>query len=201
MEHILHQDNIKHYKGVRGLQESQIIELYKNRDESAISECSAKYGTLLRKISYGVLNNTEDSDECVNEAYLKAWDSIPPQEPSNLTAYLGRIVRNISINRLQAASAKKRGGDFLLTELTDCIPSSESVESTIDNSELSQVIARWLKSLDREDRVMFMRRYWFGESLDKLAKEYSTSANKLAGRMFRLRAKLKETLEKEGIAL
>ena len=200
MEQIL-QHSIKTHKGVTALNDTNIIELYQNRDESAISECNTKYGTLLRKISYGVLNNSEDSDECVNETYLKAWDSIPPQEPSNLMAYLGRIVRNISINRLQANTAKKRGGDFLLTELTDCIPSASSVESVIEDGELSQVIARWLKSLDKDDRVVFMRRYWFGESLDKLAGEYSTSANKLAGKMFRLRAKLKETLEEEGIAL
>jgi RNA polymerase sigma-70 factor (ECF subfamily) len=181
--------------------ELEIIELYQNRDEAAIEECKLKYGKLLMKISYGVLGNDEDSQECVADTYMKAWDSIPPQEPKNLMAYLGRIVRNISINRYNENRAKKRGGDFILTELTDCIPSVDTVETSLESSELSNVIVNWLRSLEKEERVLFTRRYWFGEPLESLAQENHTSANKLAGRMFRLRQKLRETLEKEGIEI
>jgi RNA polymerase sigma-70 factor (ECF subfamily) len=183
--------------------DTHIIELFRNRDESALRECESNYGKLLIKISNGVLGNIEDSKECVNDTLLNAWNSIPPHNPANLTAYLCRIVRNISLNRWHEGRAKKRGGDFLLTELTDCIPAPEfeSAESRVEGGELSKIIEKWLRGLPKEDRVIFMKRYWYGESLNTLAGENSTTAGKLAGKMFRLRAKLKETLEKEGVTL
>ncbi|MCL2070790.1 MAG: sigma-70 family RNA polymerase sigma factor [Oscillospiraceae bacterium] len=179
----------------------KIIELYENRDQQAVVESQIKYGKLLYSISYGVLSNRMDSEECVNDTYLNTWNSIPPQKPQNLMAYLGRIVRNLSIDKWHKERSKKRGGGYLLTELSDCIPSGSSVEGAIENNKLSEVIEKWLNSLPQDERVLFMRRYWFGESLDSLAKETETPANNLAVRIFRLRKKLKLTLEKEGISL
>lgn len=183
------------------MEDDRIIELFQNRNQTAIKESDNKYGKTLKKISFGVLSNSEDSNECVNDTYLKAWNSIPPQKPNSLLAYLGRIVRNISINRWYEIKTQKRGGDCLLIELSECIPSDDSVKDSIEERELSEVITVWLKSLPQDDRVLFMRRYWFGETLEVLANDCSVSPNKLAGRMFRLRKKLKATLEKEDISL
>lgn len=184
------------------MEDVQIVSLYWNRDQSAISESNIKYGQMLKRISLSVVQNQEDSDECVNDTYLKVWDTIPPQKPNSLAAYLGRITRNISINRWYENHTQKRGGaNVLITELSDCIPSPYSVEKEIEASELSAVITKWLYSIAQDDRVLFLRRYWFGESLNSLAEECATTPNRLAGRMYRLRKKLKLTLEKEGIYL
>lgn len=184
------------------MEDIQIIELYWSRNQSAISESSAKYGQMLQYISRGILSNHEDSEECVNDTYGKAWETMPPQKPNSLAAYLGRITRNISINRWHENHAKKRGGaNILLSELSECIPSSHSVEAEIEASDLTAVITRWLYSLSQDERVLFIRRYWFSESLGSLAEECLTTPNKLAGRMYRLREKLKSTLEKEGVSL
>jgi RNA polymerase sigma-70 factor (ECF subfamily) len=200
MESILsHTINTREEK--KAVTDHDIIKLYETRDESAINKTEIKYGKILTKISYGVLNNLEDSKECVNDTYLKAWNSIPPASPENLMAYLGRIVRNISLNRRYSSKTKKRGGDFMMTELTDCIPAADTVESVIEEGELSAAIAVWLKSLPKEDRLIFMRRYWFAESLESLASELLTTPNKLAGRIYRLRQKLKSTLERQGIKI
>lgn len=181
----------------------QIIELYWNRNEKAISESNTKYGPLLKRIAFNILANNEDSEECVNDTYAKAWTSIPPQKPNSLAAYLGRIIRNLSINRWHENHAQKRGNgaELLLSELSDCIPSSSSVESETDVTTLSDMINKWLSSLPQDDRVLFLRRYWFGDSLNSLATECSTSPNRISGRIYRLRQKLKNVLEKEGISI
>ena len=183
------------------MEDIMIIEMYQNRNQTAISESNSKYGKMLRGISFSVLHNREDCEECVNDTYLNAWNSIPPQKPNSLSAYLGRIARNISINRRYEKQAQKRGGGDILEELTDCIPSGETVETAIEEKELSSIITKWLNSLSQDDRVLFLRRYWFGETLDSLAAECSAAQNKLAGRMFRLRQKLKSTLEEEGVSI
>ena len=183
----------------------QIIELYWLRDEDAISESGAKYGHMLKRISLNILSNHEDSEECVNDTYEKAWNTMPPHHPNCLSAFLGRITRNLSINRWHENHTKKRGGaagaDVLLSELSDCIPASQTTEAEIDLSIVTEVIAKWLSSLSQDDRVLFLRRYWFGDTLKALAEESLTTPVKLAGRIYRLRKKLKETLEKEEILL
>ncbi|MCL2462985.1 MAG: sigma-70 family RNA polymerase sigma factor [Defluviitaleaceae bacterium] len=184
------------------MEDGQIVALYLRRDAAAISESDAKYGRLLKTISYNILSSREDSEECVSDAYVKAWNSIPPQQPSSLFAYLGRIARNLSLNRWHENRAQKRGGAALiLTELTDCVPSAASVEASVEAAELSAAVTRWLNALPQDDRVLFLRRYWYGERLDSLAKACGVAQNRLAGRMFRLRGKLKSALEKEGITL
>lgn len=183
----------------------QIIELYWLRDEAAISESGAKYGGMLKRISLNILSNHEDSEECVNDTYEKAWNTMPPHQPNCLSAFLGRITRNLSINRWHENHAKKRGGvagaDVLLSELSDCVPSSLTIEAEIDVNMVTEVIVRWLSSLPQNDRILFLRRYWFGDTLNVLAEESLTTPAKLAGRIYRLRRKLKETLEKEEISL
>lgn len=123
-----------------------IIELYWERNERAIKETNTKYERLLYKISYNILSNHEDSQECVNDAYIKAWKSIPPERPRSFTAYLGRIVRNLSIDYWNKNRAQKRysGGDILLSELQDCIPSSNTVWAEIESKILSEIISNWL---------------------------------------------------------
>lgn len=181
----------------------QIIQSFWDRNESAIKELGIKYGKMLKSISFGILSNNEDSEECVNDTYVKVWDTIPPQKPNSLTAYLGRIVRNISINRWHENHAQKRdyNKNVHFSELSDCIPSQDSVEKEIETSELTSAIEKWLRHISLNDRVLFLRRYWFNDSLDKIAEELGTSPNKLAGRLFRLRQKLKSALETEGINL
>ncbi len=181
----------------------EIIELYWERNERAIKETNTKYERLLYKISYNILSNHEDSQECVNDAYIKAWKSIPPERPRSFTAYLGRIVRNLSIDYWNKNRAQKRysGGDILLSELQDCIPSSNTVWAEIESKILSEIISNWLYTLPKEDRILFVRRYWYGDSIKELALRTDTTPNKLASHMYRLRANLKDMLEKEGVLL
>ena len=185
------------------MEDLEIIELYWKRDESAIEETNTKYGKLLHKISLNILSNFEDSQECVNDTYIKVWKSIPPQRPKFFTAYLGRIVRNVSINRWHESRAQKRysSGDILLSELADCVPSSGTTESEIETKVLSEIISKWLFSLPKNDRVLFVRRYWYGDSIKELAIKTGTTPNKLAGHMYRLRYCLKNALEKEEVSL
>lgn len=179
------------------MEDVTIVQMYWDRDEAAIEESHRRYGGVLTGIAYNILHSREDSEECVNDTYHRAWESIPPQKPVRLLAYLGRITRNLSINRWQENHAQKRGGGMLLTELSDCIPSTHSVEEETDTRILAAVIGEWLCSLPQDDRALFLRRYWFCDSLEVLADECGTTPNKLAGRLFRLRQKLKTTLEKE----
>lgn len=180
-----------------------IIELYWERNERAIKETNTKYERLLYKISYNTLSNHEDSQECVNDAYIKAWKSIPPERPRSFTAYLGRIVRNLSIDYWNKNRAQKRysGGDILLSELQDCIPSSNTVWAEIESKILSEIISNWLYTLPKDDRILFVRRYWYGDSIKELAHRTDTTPNKLASHMYRLRYNLKDMLEKEEVLL
>lgn len=182
------------------MEDAEIIELYNARIKTAITETANKYSRMLHGI---VLSNQWDSEEIVNDTYIKAWNSIPPEKPNSLGAYLGRITRNLSINRWNEQRAKKRfnGADTLLSELGDCVPAVQTPESVIETKELAQIINRWLSTLSAENRVIFLRRYWFGDTVKSLAKECGISANKMAGRLFRLRQSLRKALETEGISL
>ena len=181
----------------------RIIELYNERNEDAISETGNKYGSLLYRIAINILSRHEDSEEVVNDTYAKAWNSIPPEKPNILSAYLGKITRNLSINRWHSRTSQKRGGgmELLLSELEDCIPSQENVEKGFESNDLVQAIDSWLGTLTINDRVLFLRRYWYCDAVNTLAKECGTSPNKLAGKLYRLRQDLKKVLESEGITL
>ena len=183
------------------MKDAQIIDLYWQRNEQAINASNDQYGSFCKRVAMNILNNNEDSEECVNDTWHKAWDNIPPQKPNSLAAFFGRITRNLSLSRFRANRAKKRydGITMLLSELEDCIPAKCSIEQEIEGKQLAEIISDWLALLPKDDRVLFMRRYWFGDALKELAKESGTNQNQLAQRMFRLRSSLKDTLEKEGI--
>lgn len=185
------------------MEDKQIIELYFARMEQAIRETDLKYGGVLYRIAKNILETHEDSEEILNDTYGKAWDTIPPINPNSLCAYLGRITRNLSINRWHQQRTQKRanGIDLLLSELGECIPEKKGISQEIEAKELGKVIDTWLRTLEQEDRVLFLRRYWFEDPVKELAKKCETTPNKLAGRLFRLRQSLKKQLEQEGISL
>ena len=185
------------------MDDRQIIDLYFARDEQAIAETEQKYGGFCWRIAMNVLGVREDAEECVSDTYLSAWDRIPPTIPQSLKAFLGRIVRNLSISRFRAMRAKKRynGMEVLLSELGDCVPSDRQVEQTVEAKELSGYISEWLDSLSEEDCALFVRRYWFGDAVQELAEKCGISAAQMAQRMLRLRKGLRTALEQKGVAL
>lgn len=185
------------------MEDLQIIDLYFERNETAIAETAAKYGLFCHNIALNILSVKADAEECVNDTYLQAWNSIPPQRPDKFRAWLGRVVRNISINLWNKNHCQKRyaGIEQFMDELEDCIPSPQTVEHQIEEQELTEVINTWLASLSRDDRVLFVRRYWNGKTVNELAKETGTESKKLARRMYSLRQSLKSALEKEGYSL
>lgn len=185
------------------MEDAQIIDLYWARDESAIMETERKYGPFCRAVACGVLTLREDAEECVNDTWQRAWDSIPPQRPAVLRAWLGKITRNLALNRWERSRAQKRNGgmELLLSELEDCIPAPESVERRLEDEALGAAISAWLRTLPRDERVLFVRRYWNGEALNDLAAAWGVKPAQLAQRMFRLRGSLKKALEKEGITV
>ena len=184
------------------MEDSEIVDLYWRRDERAIGETEKKYGPLCRSIAGNILG-TEDAEECVNDALHQAWMSIPPQRPDRLGSWLGKVTRNLALNLWNKKRAQKRyaGMTALLSELEDCVPAPGGVEREIEDKELSAAIDGWLRALPREDRVLFLRRYWYGVELRELAAERGISLNRLAQKMFRLRRNLKDTLEKEGFTI
>ena len=185
------------------MEDTAIIELYWLRDENAVGETDKKYGAFCRKIASTILDLHEDCEECVSDTWWKAWDTMPPQRPQSLKAYLGRITRNLSISRLRQNRAQKRdaGATSMLSELEDCKPSGGGVEQEIERGELTRIIENWLMSLKAEDRALFVRRYWYGDAVSDLAFRLGVKPSQLAKRMYNLRLNLKETLEREGVVL
>ena len=182
------------------MDDSKIIELFYAREEQAIVELSKKYGAVCSKVAGNILSNSLDAEECVNDAYLGAWNTIPPQRPAPLLAYICRIVRNLSIMRYHSNTAAKRNSfyDVALDELEECLASAASVEAEISAKELSGLLDRFLETLDEENRVMFMRRYWYSDPVSDIAKSFHMSSNTVSVRLSRLRGRLKKFLKKEG---
>ena len=185
------------------MEDLAIIELYWARDESAIAQTDRKYGPFCRTLAFRILSSREDSEECVNDTWHRAWDTMPPQRPDCLRSYLGRIVRNLSISRLRQRTAQKRGGglEVLLSELGDCLPSPRSVEQETEAKELAEVISAWLRTLSIDDRSAFIRRYWYAESVSDLAHAWGCTPNQMTKRLLRLRRALQARLEQEGMAV
>ena len=185
------------------MDDKQIIELYFERNEQAIKETETKYGAFCHRIAMNILGIHEDAEECVNDTYYSVLKQIPPTVPEVFKVYLGRITRNLSISRFRAMRAKKRYSsmEIMLSELNDCVPSSSNVEQTIEVMQLSDYISEWLDSLPEEDCALFVRRYWFGDEVQELAKKCGITAAKMAQRMLRLRKSLKAALEQKGVAL
>lgn len=182
------------------MSDEEIIELYFSRAEIAIEETDRKYGPSCRSISMNILGNRQDAEECVNDAYLGVWNSIPPQRPTPFNSYLFRIVRNRSISRFHSNAAQKRNShyDVALEELESCIPSGNTVERVIEHKELTALLDRFLGQQDQKTRVMFVRRYWFGDSVAVIAAYFSMKPNAVSVHLLRTRSRLRSFLAKEG---
>ncbi|MBR5474322.1 MAG: sigma-70 family RNA polymerase sigma factor [Lachnospiraceae bacterium] len=184
------------------MEDRKIIDLLFAREERAVVAMREKYGRLLRQIAFNVLEDTEDALECENDTYLGAWRRIPPERPQHLSAYLCRIVRNTALKKYRDDHRKKRDQkhNIPLEELMECL-SSENLETTWSAKHLGECINAWLATLDGRSRSLFLRRYWFGDSVKVLAREFGFSTNRVSVQLFRLRNELKTFLEKEGYAL
>ena len=186
------------------MKDEEIIALYWERDEKAIAVTSDKYGSYCRSIAYNILHNLEDVQECVNDTWLGAWKSMPPKRPDCLSVYLGKITRNLSLNRVKQYNAEKRGSgqtQLVLSELEDCIPAETSVEQKIEEMVLSKAISQFLHAQPKQKRNIFIRRYWYLYSIRDIAAAYDMSESKVTSLLFRMRNELKAHLEKEDIIL
>lgn len=183
------------------MDDKSIVALYWSRSETAITETASKYGNYLASISSNILDNREDVQECVNDTYKDAWNSIPPHRPSVLSTFLGKITRRISIDCWRKRNAEKRGGGELplvLDELEDCISGSGSIEDEIERQELITLFNRFLNSLPVTERRVFLCRYWYMDSIQSIARQFGFSQSKVTSSLHRTRAKLRALLEKEG---
>lgn len=185
------------------LDDQKIIELFHARSEQAIMELSNKYGAVCTSIANNILNNRLDAEECVNDAYFGAWNSIPPQNPNPLLSYICRIVRNLAIKKYHANRAAKRNSfyDVALDELENCFPAAATVEEEFIAKEVAGMVNAFLEKLDRDSRVLFVRRYWHAESIEELAKLFHTSKHNISVRLSRIREKLRKHLIKEGVTV
>ena len=180
-----------------------IVSLFEARDESALAETQKKYENYCRTIAERILSSREDAEECVNDAYRKAWDTIPPQKPTSLASYMGMLTRQLSLNRLrQNKSAKRGGGDvpLVLEELQECISDRSDVPSA-DDMVLRDTLNRFLGELPKRTRMMFMRRYWFTEDVARIAADFGVTEGHVNVLLCRTRKKLKQYLEKDEIYL
>lgn len=183
------------------MEDEQIIELFFARNQQAITELAAKYGSVCYKLSYQILNNQLDAEECVNDAYLGTWNAIPPQRPSPLLMFLCKIVRNLSIKRYHANTAIKRSSTYgvALKEVEQDVTAPDTVEGEVEAKALARLIETFLDSLTVENRVIFMRRYWFSDSYEEIARRVGITEKNVSVRLTRLRKQLKEHLQKEGV--
>ncbi len=183
------------------MDDDRIVELYWARSESAISETADKYGDYCHYIAYNILYNREDAEESVNDTWLDAWNNMPPHKPSILSTFLGKITRRISIDRWRKKHAGKRGGgemDLVLDELEDCVSDPTDVEIVIEQQEMARVIREFLDSLPATERRVFLRRYWYMDSVAGIALDFDFTESKTASMLHRTRRKLREKLESEG---
>lgn len=183
------------------MEDCQIVELYWQRNVDAIRETDRKYGAYCFAIANNILHNAEDSEECVNDTWLNAWNAIPPQKPTKLQMFLAKITRNISFNLYNARAAQKRGGGevaLVLDELSECLASDSDVESEYESKELGQCIRHFVRELPERDGNVFVRRYFFTESVAQIARRYGLTDNHVMVILSRTRKKLKAHLVKEG---
>jgi len=183
------------------MEDTEIVELYWARNEQAIEESDAKYGPLCRSIALRVLESPEDGEECVSDTWLRAWNAMPPRRPTRLGAFLGKITRNLALDRWRREHAEKRyGGEtaMALEELEDCV-SGTTLEEEAQRREVVRALNAFLRSLRQGDRELFLRRYWGMETLESLAKQTGLSLGAVHRRLGKLRESLREYLRKEGI--
>lgn len=180
--------------------DQEIIDLFWHRSEDAIRNTAMKYGAYLTKIAMNILHSFEESEECVNDTYLSAWEQIPPDRPQKFLSYLGRITRCLAFNRYDYLKAQKRNVGFTvqLTELEEVLSKPDTVESQYESGELASAISAFLRTIDYEKRNIFIRRYWFSDSIADIAERFAISESKVKSILFRVRKQLKVYLESEG---
>lgn len=183
------------------LEDEKIIELFFARSEQAIQALDQKYGKVCHSLSYNILKSPQDAEECVSEAYLGAWNAIPPARPNPLQAYLCKIVRNLSLKRHAHNAAAKRNSifDVAMQELEDSLSAPDTVESELEARELAQIIEDFLETQTKENRVIFMRRYAYLDPYSEIAARVGLSENNVAVRLNRIRRKLKQYLQERGV--
>jgi RNA polymerase sigma-70 factor (ECF subfamily) len=191
---------------INKMKDEQIIELYFARNEIALVETSDKYGNYCRTIAWNILYDRETADECFNDTLLQSWNKIPPTRPNSLKLFVGKIIRNLSLNRLNSKMAIKRGGgeiDLALGELEECVadPIAPSAEQIEDDMVIRDVMNTFLAGLSAQNRRLFVRRYWYCSSMKEIAAAMGMSEANVATTLLRIRGKLKEALEKAGVVL
>lgn len=184
------------------MDDSEIIELYFQRSEEAVTQTASKYGKYCYQIAYHILSSREDSEESVNDTYLAAWNTMPPRRPNILSAFLGKLTRYISLDRWKKRSAQKRGSGQValsLEELEECISGSDDPEKEVDRKELLRYLNRFLDALPETQRKVFVCRYWYLESIPEIAARFGFSESKVTAMLHRLREKLRARLQLEGL--
>lgn len=183
------------------LSDESIVRLFWERSESAIVHTDRKYGRYCRHIARNILFDESDTEECVNDTYLDAWESMPPHRPAVLSTFLGKITRRIAIDRVRYDNAQKRGGGempLVLDELTDCVADSADVASVIEERESARLIRSFLRTLPQTERRVFLCRYWYMDPVAAIAAAFGFSESKTASMLHRTRSKLRRFLESEG---
>lgn len=185
------------------MEDRQIIQLYWERTEEAIRETAEKYGRLCRYIAQNILSSPEDSEECVNDTWLGLWNAIPPQRPRRFSAFVGRVARNQALKRFDYLAAAKRNIEAVcsLEELGDCVSGQASVEDELENQRVEEAINDFLWSLGEEKRAVFIRRYWYFDSMEAICRRTGFSQSKVKSMLYHTRQKLRDYLESEGIEL
>ena len=183
------------------MEDEKIIELFLARSEAAIQELEIKYGRICHKLSYNILRDMRDVEECVNDAYLGVWNAIPPEHPNPLLTFLCKIVRNISIKRYQANTAAKRNStyDVAMSEVADYILSPNNVEAEIETKALARIIENFLDTLSVENRVIFLRRYWFSDTYSDIARHIGMTEKNVSVRLTRTRKQMRKYLLERGV--
>ena len=195
---------IQKQPGVANIEDNCILDLFWARDEAALDQVKQKYGRSLHKVAYNILSNNHDAEECVNDTLHRAWEAIPPKRPEFFGAYLSKITRNLSLKRWRAAGATKRGGgqaDLMLSELEQAIPQPRTTEDQFEYGQTVSAINQYLRGMDKDARVIFVRRYFFGDSIQDISRRFMASESKVKSMLFRARQKLKIHLEKEGVVI
>lgn len=183
------------------MNDSQIIELYWNRNTKAISASMEQYGAYCFSVAYGILDDAQDSEECVNDTWLRAWNAIPPTRPTVLKVFFAKITRHLSFDRYKARKSLKRGGGdtmLVLEELAECIADESNVEGQVNAKELGEVINQFVLSLSEREQNLFVRRYFFSEPIKVIADRYEMNENYVNVTLSRIRKRLRSHLSKEG---
>jgi len=180
------------------MEDYQIVDLYWSRSEQAIEQSERKYGRMLQSISLSLLHSAQDAEECVSDTYIAAWNRMPEERPQYLGAFLSKIVRHISISRFRREHRQKRGGmDNFVEELSECIPTGTTVQQEYENGRLAQTLNRFLYGMEEQRRAVFLRRYFYGQSIEQISAEMGIKAGSVKSMLFRSREALRLLLEKE----